>query len=231
MSGTRRLNPYACVIGSGCLSALPIQKPGHAAFIEARSRFVGTVLNPQSETGSHEFADEVMGEGWRLKMHPVSLARASDHALKARKKMFKKLFAHVSGALQKSNEINTLKGVAWETLVYAWAMEERVGIIKTIMDRFYLEDDRFDSTKGVANKADGPLTECLMVLFGLLKPTQSHTDLTDMIMEKGKVNSVKSMAKVEASVDIVRMAALGFSRGTVRLGGGILDDDGKPMTG
>eukprot|EP00752_Nemacystus_decipiens_P006607 g5943.t1 len=208
-------------------------RPGPAAFIEAQSRLVSTVLKPQSEMCCPEYANEVMGDDWRRKLHPGNLARASKQTLATREKMFNRLFSHVSGILERSNEFKTVKGIVWETLVYAWAVNEREGMIKTVMDRFYQEDDDFahPSASVAKARADGPLTECLMVLFGLLKSTQSHADLTDSIAVKGIVNAVMTMARVEASVDIVRMTALGMSRGSVRKGNGILDGDGKPMTG
>lgn len=83
----------------------------------------------------------------------------------------------------------------------------------------------------IKGKSDSPLTECLVVLFGLLEKTQALTDITDMIEREGVVNKVKTMAKVEATLDILRMITFGFCRGTARVGDGILDRDDKPMGG
>lgn len=78
--------------------------------------------------------------------------------------------------------------------------------------------------------AGGPSPQALSALFALLERTQSKGDIQDLILEKGIVSYVGTVAVSEATLDIVVQMVVGLTRGNVRDGLGIEDSEGNPQT-
>ena len=123
----------------------PYQKPGHFATSTSLARLVRQVLDLNSNL-CEAYANEVMKDPhWRRKVHPgVELKRLTSTQTEQRTAMLKRLRDHVVQELEKGGSLRAMKGVVWETLVYALGLHADRSIIKTVMARFQKEDDHFE---------------------------------------------------------------------------------------